>query len=201
MENLGNDHDIQVGVRVLPGVAFKEFPLLEEPGGGDLTVVERQIGRPPRGRIFIACRCKHKRPSVILTVPFEDPGRAVPPLLWLSCPRASALVGTLEGEGLLGEFARRLESDAGAMARFRAQDDGFAGVLSEIARAAGGDALARRLSFRGVAGGRRYSVKCLHSHLAYRLASGRGEVGRWCLEELERRAGSSCEATEKACFD
>lgn len=183
-----------------PTEALAEFPRLETPGENDLGIVERQLGRPPSGDVFVAARCRHGRPTVILTMPSAVSGGPTPPLLWLTCPHAGRFVGGLESGGAARRFAGMLEGRAAEREEFLAEEERFGAMQVRLARLVSGEA-ARRVEGRGVAGGRPGDVKCLHAHLAYRLASGRGVVGGWCLEELVRNAGRTCEHPPETCVD
>jgi uncharacterized protein len=216
MEGRLDDGDLPVtgepgspGSSSLPGIecaarrAREEFPQLEEPSANDLLVIERQLGRRPQGAVFVARRCPHGRPFVILTLPFErEGGGHVPPLLWLSCPHLAREVSRMEGGGATRRFAEALEP-GGEHSRertlFLEEEERFGKVQAGLA-AACGPGLASRWEKKGVAGGRRGAVKCLHAHLAYWLASERGVVGGWCLEEISNGSGSSCERTPEACL-
>ena len=185
----------------LPAAACEMFASLEEPSREDLEVLSRQIARPPAGSVFIARRCPQGLPAVILTVPTELPVGPFPPLLWLSCPYMAREAGRLEGEGLARYFERMLESDDPARGRLMEEEAVFADVTGRVLRNAWGRDLADRVGEKGVAGGARGAVKCLHAHLAFRLASGRGQVGGWCLDALEKGTGIWCEKKPAACLD
>jgi len=62
-------------------------------------LVERQLGRRPRGLIGLAAFCPHGYPSVIETAPYLDDGTPFPTLLYLTCPSAVARVSGLEEAG------------------------------------------------------------------------------------------------------
>ncbi len=189
------------GLEELPELVQSEFTNIESATETDLRVIRRQLGRPPRGGILVALRCPSGKPAVILTVPREQQGHALPPIIWLSCPHAAREMGRLESEGAAKEFDRRLQLDRELSRRYEEEDERFARVQDALARLALGDGFAEKLGRRGVAGGRRGTVKCLHAHLSYRLASGRGTVGQWCLEILREREGSWCEEIPPACVD
>ncbi|MBU1671232.1 MAG: DUF501 domain-containing protein [Actinobacteria bacterium] len=175
------------------------FGEAEPASRGDLAAIERQIGRPPRGRVLVAARCPPGAPAVILTVPREPEGGPVPPLLWLTCPDLSARAGSLESRGLNREFTARLRSDPGALELLAEQEKRLAACAAELARAAG-SSLAEEMSSRGVAGGRPGAVKCLHAHLAFRLAAGEGVIGDWCLEMLGADIWDCDDRTSKTCL-
>lgn len=211
-----NDTIIEAGPGVasssIPRSAREAFPFLSPASRRDRAVVESQLGRPPRGEILVSRRCPHGRPAVVMTLPMEASGGPVPPLLWLTCPHASSLVGTLESSGAQKTVARRLEEDPEAAEDFAEDERGFAALQEELARSIDGDALAGRLGARGVAGGRMGAIKCLHAHLAYRLSIGpeegeeehgagrRALPGRWCEEMLKEEGGAWCDEPPAACI-
>ena len=183
----------------LPAQALEGFPRLGPLSEADSAVVASQLGRPPRGDVFVAARCRHGRPSVILTVPLEIERKPTPPLLWLTCPHSSRQMSRLEGEGAARRFREALEPGGEEAARFMAEEERFSETQCRLAAQVNGE-LAGRLRGKGVAGGPFGAVKCLHAHLAYRLASGRGVVGGWCLEELVKSVGRTCDRIPEACL-
>jgi hypothetical protein len=132
----------------------------------DRAAVERQLGRTPRGARAVAHRCDCGLPDVVETVPRLADGTPFPTLFYLTCPRASAAVSTLESAGLMREMNARLASDPDLAERYRQAHERY---------------LARREAIEPVeeiagvsAGGMPTRVKCLHVHLAHTLAEGPG---------------------------
>jgi len=220
MEDRADDRDLPVtgdaacrfpGPRVtresvleeMPPRARREFPRLEVATGRDLLVIGRQLGRPPRGEIFVACRCEFGRSAVLLTLWDQEGGRGpVPPLLWLSCPHLVREVSGMESRGTIRRYAdalKRKDADEREKRLFVKGEEQFGRVQALLSVGRPG-APADELDRRGVAGGRPGAVKCLHAHLAYRLASGRGVVGGWCLQELDNGRGRICEKIPEACL-
>jgi hypothetical protein len=189
-------------LRNMPLRARREFPRLEVATGRDLHVIGGQLGRTPRGEVFVACRCEFGRPSVLLTLWDLLWRGPVPPLLWLSCPHLVRQVSGMESRGTIRRYADALKG-SGADERekqlFVEGEEQFGQVQALISAVRVGTP-ADRLERRGVAGGPPGAVKCLHAHLAYRLASGRGIVGGWCLQELDNRGGRICERIPEACL-
>lgn len=141
----------------------------------DLAVVERQLGRTPRGVRAIAHRCPCGLPDVVETNPRLPDGTPFPTLYYLTCPRASSRIGTLEADGLMREMTARLDDDASLAATYQAAHD---------------DYLSRRdaidvLPTRETAGGMPTRVKCLHALAAHSLAVGPG-VNPFGDEALDR---------------
>jgi uncharacterized protein len=132
----------------------------------DLDVVERQLGRRPRGVVRVAHRCSCGQPDVVETLPRLDDGTPFPTTYYLTCPRATGAVSTLESQGLMTTMTDRLASDETLAAAYREAHEDYLrrrrrlGNVSEI---------------EGVsAGGMPDRVKCLHVLVAHALAAGAG---------------------------
>jgi hypothetical protein len=201
-QSRGSRESRETTLHGLPAPVSEEFRWLEEVTATDLEVLRRQLGRPPSGRIFVARRCSLGRPCVLFTLPRPGQGGPVPPLLWLSCPYLAREISRMESEGTIRTYSEALESkgfDDAEMRRFIEEERRF-GRLQAILTVGCSEAQAGKLARRGIAGGRPGAVKCLHAHTAYRLASGRGVVGGWCLLELENGRGRVCEKVPEACL-
>jgi hypothetical protein len=132
----------------------------------DRAVVAAQLGRRPRAIRAVAHRCPCGNPDVIETSPRLPDGTPFPTLYYLTCPRASAAVGTLESSGMMREMTDRLRSDPDLAAAYRAAHDGYLARREEIGQVA---------EIAGVsAGGMPNRVKCLHVLVAHSLAAGPG---------------------------
>ncbi len=150
--------------------------LHEDPTEEDLAVIERQLGRPPRGVVSIAHRCPCGCPTVVRTDPRLPDGTPFPTTFYATCPRLTGAISTLESTGLMREMSERLLDDAALRHDYvRAHED----YLSRR------EALAHVPEIAGVsAGGMPNRVKCLHVLVAHALAAGPG-VNRLGDEALE----------------
>ncbi len=140
----------------------------ERPGldADDRAAVARQLGREPRDVVTVAHRCPCGAPDVVMTQPRLADGTPFPTLYYLTCPRASGLLGTLESSGLMREMEARLADDPTLAAQYRAAHDAY---LAERT------ALADVPEIASVsAGGMPTRVKCLHVLVAHALAAGPG---------------------------
>ena len=70
----------------------------------DVDEVSRQLGRPARGIVDIACRCVCQRPLVVKTSPRLDDGTPFPTLYYLTQPAATAAISTIEASGFMAEL-------------------------------------------------------------------------------------------------
>jgi hypothetical protein len=133
---------------------------------GDLAAVEAQLGRPPRGTHAVGHRCPCGLPDVVVTEPRLPDGTPFPTTYYLTCPRATSQIGTLEGSGLMREMEARLRDEPELAAAYRAAHDAYLADRS---------ALADVPEIAGVsAGGMPDRVKCLHVLAAHALAAGPG---------------------------
>jgi uncharacterized protein len=144
----------------------------------DLAAVEAQLGRPSRGTHAVGHRCPCSLPDVVVTEPRLPDGTPFPTTYYLTCPRATSLIGTLEGSGLMREMESRLRDDAGLAAAYRAAHDAYLAdrtALGDVPETAGVSA-----------GGMPDRVKCLHVLAAHALAAGPGvnPLGDEVLERL-----------------
>lgn len=133
---------------------------------GDETAMRAQLGRPLRGVRAVAHRCPCGLPDVVETAPRLEDGTPFPTFFYLTCPRATAAVSTLESAGAMREMSDRLANDP---------------ELATAYAAAHRDYLKRRESVAPVpeiagvsAGGMPDRVKCLHVLVAHALAAGPG---------------------------
>jgi uncharacterized protein len=132
----------------------------------DREIVAAQLGRSPRAIRSVAHRCPCGNPDVIETSPRLPDGTPFPTLYYLTCPRASAAIGTLESSGLMREMTDRLRSDSELAAAYGAAHQRYLARREQIAHVE---------EIAGVsAGGMPVRVKCLHVLVAHALAAGPG---------------------------
>ncbi|MGH3385415.1 MAG: DUF501 domain-containing protein [Nocardioidaceae bacterium] len=134
--------------------------------GHDLDAVSRQLGRPARSVVAVAHRCPCGQPDVVATRPRLDDGTPFPTLYYLTCPRAAALVGTLEASGLMREMTQRLADEPDLASAHRRAHESYIAAradLLDVPEIAGTSA-----------GGMPDRVKCLHVLVGHALAAGPG---------------------------
>lgn len=174
----------------------------------DEEIVERQIGRKPRGFLRVATRCPFGLPETIVTRPVlrEDGGtsperrvKPFPTVFWLTCPGAVRAVSELEALGYVRELQRRLAGDASAFEAYREATRSYANYrlsllpADEAARLAaehpGQYEAVARSGIGGVLGKPDAAgIKCLHAHYADYLARGTNPIGKWVRELLVEKA-------------
>jgi hypothetical protein len=133
---------------------------------GDLEAVRDQLGREPRGVLGVAHRCPCGDPDVVVTAPRLPDGTPFPTTYYVTCPRLTGRISTLEGSGLMAQMTAELDADP---------------ALAQAYSAAHVDYLARRSALANVpeiegisAGGMPSRVKCLHVLVGHSLAAGPG---------------------------
>ena len=132
----------------------------------DVAVVGAQLGRPPRSIHAVGHRCPCGNPDVVATEPRLDDGTPFPTTFYLTCPRASSLIGTLEASGLMREMTDRLSQDDELAAAYRGAHEAYLAARSAISEVP---------EIAGVsAGGMPDRVKCLHVLAGQSLAQGPG---------------------------
>jgi hypothetical protein len=132
----------------------------------DLSAVEAQLGRAPRGAHAVGHRCPCGLPDVMVTEPRLPDGTPFPTTYYLTCPRAASLIGTLESSGLMREMESRLADEPGLAASYAAAHRAYLAARAELGDVPEIDAVS--------AGGMPDRVKCLHALAAQSLAAGPG---------------------------
>ncbi|CAB4339390.1 unannotated protein [freshwater metagenome] len=160
----------------------------------DQAVIEAQLGRPIRGAIEVAHRCPCGNPTVVKTQPRLEDGTPFPTMFYLTCPRATGAVGTLEANYVMKQLQDELAHDEELAAQYRNAHEEYL-----VERYAIDDVE----EIHGIsAGGMPDRVKCLHVLAAHALAKGPGvnPLGDKVLELIgqfwEPRACMSVESCE-----
>jgi hypothetical protein len=123
----------------------------------------------------------------VQTSPRLEDGTPFPTLYYLTCPRLTSLVSTLEASGLMREMTERLGTDPDLAAKYLAAHRAYLAERDAI------EPLGTEVSAGGMPG----RVKCLHVHVAHALAAGPG-VNPFGDETLRHLAdnwpGGGCES-------
>jgi uncharacterized protein len=132
----------------------------------DLAVVEAQLGRRPRAVRAVGHRCPCGNPDVVVTEPRLEDGTPFPTTFYLTCPRATSMIGTLEASGLMKEMSERLAADPDLAAAYQQAHRAYLAFRESIGSVP---------EIGGVsAGGMPSRVKCLHVLAGQSLAQGPG---------------------------
>jgi len=152
----------------------------------DRARVAQQLGREPQGAFDVVVRDADGEPLVIRNAPFLDDGTPMPTRYYLVGPELVAQVSRLEADGGVRRAEAELDADAIAATheRYAAERDAAIPADHGGPRPSGG------------VGGTRTGVKCLHAHVAHRLAGGVDPVGDWTLARIDRPPATPAKATE-----
>jgi hypothetical protein len=144
----------------------------------DRDAVRALLGREPTAEFEVVVRRADGAPVVIRNAPFTRDGTPMPTRFWLVDPDWNRAVGRLEAAGGVNEAEAEVEPGvlAAAHAAYAAERDAAIAPGHEGPRPYGG------------VGGTRTGVKCLHAHVAWRLAGGDDPVGAWALARLDPAA-------------
>ena len=147
----------------------------------DVEIVHRQLGRPPRGMRGVGHRCECGLPDVVTTDPRLPDGTPFPTFFYLTCPRLTSAVSTLEADGVMRQMQDQLAVDAELAHRYRQAHDDFLRRRTAVQQVPEIDGIS--------AGGMPDRVKCLHVLVAHSLAAGPGTnpLGDQALERLAER--------------
>lgn len=145
----------------------------------DRNAIEAQLDRPIRGALDVAHRCACGKPDVVVTAPRLEDGAPFPTVYYLTCPRATSAIGTLEADGKMRELEALLGEDPELASRYQAAHEHYLEIRESLGHVE---------EIAGIsAGGMPNRVKCLHVLVAHSLAAGPGvnPLGDLVLELLE----------------
>lgn len=143
-------------------------------------MIERQLGRPPRGLVAVSARCPYGRPAVVRQCSYLENGEPFPTTYYLTCPAAVAAVSALEYAGGVDRYERLVASDGKAAASYR----WGAERQRQLREPAAVMLDAGRSLETGIAGcAHDGAVKCLHAHAAFALAEPEYDLGVAILAE------------------
>ena len=132
----------------------------------DFLAVSAQLGREPRSVIEVAHRCSCGQPDVLKTAPRLEDGTPFPTLYYMTCPKATGAIGTLEAIGVMKELADELAADPELAASYEKAHDIYLAQREAIEQVS---------EIAGIsAGGMPTRVKCLHVLIGHALAAGPG---------------------------
>jgi hypothetical protein len=158
----------------------------------DRTVVEQQLGRPPRAFLGVACRCPFALPAVTVQAPYGADGTPFPTTYYLTCPSLGAAIARVEAAGGVERWTQAAAADPELRASLDTANAEQRRVRRELAAGETGVDGGASLEL-GIGGaGRDGSLKCLHAHAAFALAHPGYELGERILAEIEPRWPDRC---------
>jgi hypothetical protein len=159
----------------------------------DRSIVERQLGRPPRAYRRVVARCPYGLPAVTEQDPYDAKGGPFPTTYYLTCRHLVAAISRLEAEGGVERWTRAVAEDPALAASLGRATEEQRRVRRELAGSRTGSDGGSSLDL-GIGGSRRDgSLKCLHAHVAFALARPGYELGEAILGDVEARwPGHGC---------
>ena len=161
-----------VGDGDLAAVRDRVQELLAMPATPDqVAVVNRQLGRYPRGMVAVGARCVCGNPLAVVTRPQLEDGTPFPTTCYLTSPEAVKAVSRLEADGVMADWNAELASDSDLANAYRRAHELYLAFRSALAQRLGDD----ESHIAGIsAGGMPKRVKCLHALTAQSLVMGSG---------------------------
>jgi hypothetical protein len=163
----------------------------------DLALVERQLGRPPRAFLRVACRCPYGAPAVTLQAPYDSSGDPFPTTYYLTCRHLVAAVSRLEAAGGIERWTAAIEDDDDLAASLAEATEEQRTVRRELAAGAVGREDGASLEL-GIGGSSKpEKLKCLHAHVAFALARPGYELGDRIVAEVDELWPDRCCTLER----
>tara|TARA_B100000941_G_scaffold75266_1_gene51316 strand:- start:41 stop:556 length:516 start_codon:yes stop_codon:yes gene_type:complete len=147
-------------------------------------VVEVQLKRNLRSDIEVVAKCHFDLPVVVDVPKNLDDGTPFPTMFWLTCPMYIKKVSTLESHGMVKELDSQLNSNNKLRKLWSKRQKNY-----EKERNKKYKNIKNIISPSGGVGGTLNSIKCLHSHLADELVTGKNIIGQIVLENV---GGCNC---------
>ena len=148
------------------------------------AIVEKQLGRFPRGMVAVGARCACGRPLAVITRPCLEDGTPFPTTCYLTSPEAVKAISHVEADGLMREYNELLQSNEDVKKQYERAHKYYLQFRHELAVALGDSE--EHISEMS-AGGMPVRVKCLHALLAQTLVMGKGvnPIGDLALERIK----------------
>ena len=148
------------------------------------AIVEKQLGRFPRGMVAVGARCACGRPLAVITRPCLEDGTPFPTTCYLTSPEAVKAISHIEADGLMREYNELLQSNEDVKKQYERAHKYYLQFRHELAVALGDSE--EHISEMS-AGGMPVRVKCLHALLAQTLVMGKGvnPIGDLALERIK----------------
>ncbi|MBT1166676.1 DUF501 domain-containing protein [Bifidobacterium simiarum] len=160
-----------------------ERRLSEELDPEDVALVQRQLGRFPRGMVAVGARCVCGTPLAVITRPLVEGRIPFPTTCYLTSPEAVKAVSHVEAAGDMAMYTKQVQEDDQVGAAYARAHALYLEFRHRLAARLGDD----ESHILGTsAGGMPVRVKCLHALLGQTLVMGRGvnPIGDEVLERI-----------------
>ena len=144
----------------------------------DKKIVEVQIDRTLRSDVIVSSRCHFNFPTAIKVPPNLNDGTPFPTTYWLTCPMYNKKIGSLESEGLIAQLDNEILINPKLKTAWSNRQASYQQERDDSL-----DQSNQHVPTGGV-GGATKSIKCLHSHTADEISTGKNPVGKIVLESI-----------------
>jgi len=141
-------------------------------------IVEVQLDRKLRSDVFISSKCHFNLPATIKVPPNLDDGTPFPTTYWLTCPMYNKKIGSLESQGLIGKLDNELSNNTKLNREWKERQKSYQKERENY------QDKSNKLIATGGVGGAKESIKCLHSHTADELSTGKNPIGKIVIETI-----------------
>lgn len=137
----------------------------------EIALVERQLGRYPRGMVAVGARCVCGTPLAVITRPLVEGKIPFPTTCYLTSPEAVKAMSHLEAVGQMTQYNEQLTQSETLRADYEHAHAMYLEFRHQLAQALGDS----EEHIAGTsAGGMPVRVKCLHALCAQSLVMGAG---------------------------
>ncbi|MBT3436518.1 MAG: DUF501 domain-containing protein [Oceanospirillaceae bacterium] len=156
---------------------------MTSPTPAQLTLIEQQLGRSPRGLISVASSSNNGVPLALKMHPLVD-NKPFPTLYWLCSKDLHKAINQLETGGLVKQLEQRLKDDEDWMAAYQANQREYvaqrwANCTPQEVEQLNQLGFAPLFDSYGIGGLRDWQqIRCLHMHYAHHLC-GNNVIGQW----------------------
>jgi hypothetical protein len=137
----------------------------------DKDIVEIQLRRKVRSRVDVRSRCHFNLPTVTLVPPNLDDGTPFPTTYWLTCPLLVKRVSSLEAKGMVKVFDELIQQKGKLRRLWKNRQKTYEEERRLL------QSSSENILPEGGVGGTKEHIKCLHTHLADQLATGKNPIG------------------------
>ncbi len=147
-----------------------------------LELIERRLGRAPRGLRAVAVRDSRGEPMVIRVASIVD-GKPFPTLFWLIDPQLCLSIDRVEAAGVIAQLQEQIDADPALQAQMREDHEAHIALRVSYLTPAEREVAERQgflaaLEARGIGGIADFSrIRCLHTWYAAHLVNS-NTVGR-----------------------
>ncbi|MFO7815307.1 MAG: DUF501 domain-containing protein [Halanaerobiales bacterium] len=155
------------------------------------SIIEKQIGRKPKGMVEVSLKCPFGYPAVIKVFPFSKE-RVFPTTYWLTCPYLQKEISVLEDKGWIESLQDLIDDNEKTETKLKRAHQNYAKERFEMLdkkqkkKMKGiSDNIFNTLKNSGIGGVKdKKGLKCLHTHVADYLVNRINPVGERVFQHI-----------------